>query len=376
MKRVLFLLDGLGYDQIIKHCPKFLSEFAYKKNFVPLNTLLGYSSGIYSSIWTGQYADQLKFWLEFIRREEKFPARFRFLRHVPGKYLPRQIMYLLTRVFNGFGNKTVEHYGIPPILFGEFERLQVDYHKLPPVNISEPQLITQAFEKANKKINYLFVEKICPKIHEQILDMLKDSDLLVVAVPETDHAGHVFGPLSIDYKVFLDDLDNRLSFLSSEILKTFPDISLNFFSDHGMTPVSHTFDLWGFLEDHHYKLGVDYVAFLNSTLASFWFEDGIKQEEIIASLKKSGVGHFLTFGERRKYHLEFSDSRYGDEIFVAEEGVEFTPNFISLMHRPNAGMHGYEPMHFSTRAFFLGDRQKSSGLNDVTDIYKLLAQDL
>src|SRR5439155_607114 len=94
MRNLFVILDGVGYDQLAWFKPDGLTSRAERVGLEPLTTLLAYSSGIYPSIWTGQYPDEHNVWTEFYRREHPRFALTAPLGLVPGKYLPRKIAYV------------------------------------------------------------------------------------------------------------------------------------------------------------------------------------------------------------------------------------------------------------------------------------------
>jgi hypothetical protein len=169
----------------------------------------------------------------------------------------------------------------------------------------------------------------------------------------------------------LDNLDQRLAELLSVLQKNEPEFRMYVLSDHGMTSVVQKFDMWNYLEKNGFCLGLDYLAFINSTVVSLWYEKG-NRREIVHCLNDSGFGRILSDKEREQYHLEFSSRQYGDDLFVANEGVEFLPNFLSLAWKQNMGMHGYFPECSSTRAFLIGSRQLDFVPIDVVDFYDIM----
>ena len=95
---------------------------------------------------------------------------------------------------------------------------------------------------------------------------------------------------------------------------------------------------------------------------------------LIDALNASGYGRVLRLPERKAYHLDFQTAKHGQEFFVANEGVEIIPNFISLSWKANQGMHGYDPACASTRAFYIGGQQVRAQPHDVVGLYEVLLE--
>ena len=134
-----------------------------------------------------------------------------------------------------------------------------------------------------------------------------------------------------------------------------PQPEMMLFSDHGMTDVAETFDLFARLEG--FRLGIDYVVFMDSTFARFWFPSEERRGAVLAALE--GVpGQLLDDEDRRRYGIDFADrSTYGEEVLVAEEGVVFHPNYfvpgvLKQRRYPERAMHGYLPEAPSTDGIF------------------------
>src|SRR5437764_2354139 len=103
MRNLFLILDGVGYDQLVRFEPAGLGARGARTGLVPLATLLAYSSGIYPSIWTGQYPDEHNVWTEFFLRERPRFALTAPLRLLPGKYLPRKAAYVALAALKRLG---------------------------------------------------------------------------------------------------------------------------------------------------------------------------------------------------------------------------------------------------------------------------------
>ena len=87
------------------------------------------------------------------------------------------------------------------------------------------------------------------------------------------------------------------------------------------------------LDSLEIKANDDYIVFLDSTLARFWFFTKKVEDQIIKLLNTVKQGHILSNAERRKLQVP-SNEAYGHTIFVADEGYVFHPSYFHHSHPP------------------------------------------
>jgi hypothetical protein len=123
------------------------------------------------------------------------------------------------------------------------------------------------------------------------------------------------------------------------------DVHVLLFSDHGMTNVERTYDIFAALAP--FELGPDYLVFVDSTFARFWFHrDGVRER--VHEALAAAPATWLSDEEQAHYGIGFPDDRYGQEVLVADEHVVFHPSYISptgfrTKHYPDKATHGYRP---------------------------------
>ena len=142
-----------------------------------------------------------------------------------------------------------------------------------------------------------------------VLGQFSDSDLLV----------HHCGPTSQKRRAIAGEIDRRLRDLA---LHYDEDATWVIIGDHGMTDVTEELDVSSELaaleKEAGIRRGVDYLVFLDSTMARFrWltergktFLTQIPQEPIFNT-----KGTFIDEHMARQYHIPLSDRRYGDLIW-------------------------------------------------------------
>lgn len=374
MRYCYIIVDGLGYAQIWRAKMPFLSQPAPGMSIRPLRTLLAYSSGIYPSIWSGRYPEEHGVWSEFFFDCSAGPGVTDGLRFLPiSLELQRGAKYLLLQMLARTGIHPKDYFGLPPAVERFFRRVASDYRSLPPVRPPGITMLDTVMNRADHSWEFVYTSDfvVDPPTGKQVAAW-SGNDSLFYSLSDADEAGHQYGPDTDAYRRFLIQLDSRLQSLVASLQKQNPGIEIFLFSDHGMNPVRQSVNILAYLERSRLTLGRDYVAFLNSTLASFWFLRPKAEAQVREILARVPGGHILDSGDLARYHLRFPDNRYGDLLFLVDPGMEIVPNFMSLTQRPGQGMHGYTPDNPETAAFLAGPSAKVSRPGDVTEIFSLI----
>jgi len=161
-------------------------------------------------------------------------------------------------------------------------------------------------------------------------------------VGDLDRAGHRYGPDSQVIKEILQKIDKGIKRIWEIAKKCFEEGHLVIMGDHGMMEVRRHLDIWSELKKLPVRLEKDYLMFLDSTMARFWFFSKKAEELITDLLNNIDNGHILSQGEKDKYHLNYSHNKFGDIIFLVDPGVLIFPNFYQK-RKSVKGMHGYAP---------------------------------
>jgi len=161
-------------------------------------------------------------------------------------------------------------------------------------------------------------------------------------VGDLDGVGHRYGPDSVERKDALRKTDARIAEIYEIIKGRFSDVHLLILGDHGMVKVSQKADVWSGLNKLELITGKDYIYFLDSTMARFWFFNDKAKRQVMNFLENMTEGHVLTEEEKMRYHINYSHNKFGDVVFLANPGVLIYPNFFQYYH-PVKGAHGYIP---------------------------------
>lgn len=177
-----------------------------------------------------------------------------------------------------------------------------------------------------------------------------DVDVVFIYTAELDALMHRVG-------IFHDTVAARLrryaSFLSSmrriarERGRSLTTILL---SDHGMTDVVRIADPWSALESRGRRVGLDYLAFFDSTMARVW-GDASAIEAVTEAMGDDG--RRLTDDELRALGCWFPAHEYGNAVILANPGVLIVPSFMGS--RAIAAMHGYHPNDAFSKGCFMSD---------------------
>jgi hypothetical protein len=233
-----------------------------------------------------------------------------------------------------------------PLQFAHlFARHDMDYRKFPPVALPVPTLKDVA-SGLGLRFNFRYLghqfdlEQELRLLKEQV----RDSDVFFYYDASIDLYGHHRGA---SVESVSSEISRVAAFLTqaTAIVEEHEDAEVLLFSDHGMTDVSSTYDLLRALKG--LTIGTDYLTFIDSTFARFWYSaPGVKVavHEKLAAAPAS----FLTREEQSRYGIDFPDTRYGEDILVADEGVVFHPSYIApsffrTKGYPEKGTHGYRP---------------------------------
>ena len=164
--------------------------------------------------------------------------------------------------------------------------------------------------------------------------------------------------------------EEQLRQLHRLALEHYDDVTFCVFSDHGMTPLTGTVDATAQLAE--FRWGRDYISFIDSTMARFWWINPRRREAVMSRMQTAGAGHFLSPEELKRYHIDFADRRYGDSIYLLDAGRQFVPSDMGRQALP--GMHGYTPEHDTSDACFLSNRKPAFVPRWIGDFYQLMTQ--
>lgn len=167
-------------------------------------------------------------------------------------------------------------------------------------------------------------------------------DFAFFHVGDLDRGGHEYGPESVEIRAALKRMDQGIERIVKVAKDRFEEVHLVIMGDHGMMEVRRHLNIWDQVKELAIRLEKDYLMFLDSTMARFWFFSERAETLIIDMLDNMECGHIISQEEKDRYHLNYSHNKFGDIIFLVDPGVLIFPNFYQNRN-PVKGMHGYAP---------------------------------
>lgn len=307
-----------------------------------------------------------------------FRSPYKILRNLV-KLFPERLNIFLKKIT--YFPLTVSLYLLKNILLNKtlplYSPLNIPFNLLPFFDISEKKMVYEEGYINNKTLfdllrenkkefiyigypNKIFTEKnySLKELSEKIED--KKPSFIFLHMNVSDRLGHKYGPSSGKMRSLHKIEDEFVKNTYNLLKKKYRDVNLIVAGDHGMVDVKSKVDIWKELKKSSLVLGNDYVVFLDSSMARFWFSKEHAKNEIETILKGLGwFGKTLNKKDKRKYNVRFNDRRQGDLIWVANPGVLISPNFHSAEGNVK-GMHGYLPSIKENKGFFMIKSEKKT----------------
>jgi hypothetical protein len=371
--QIVVLVDGLGWWYADRF--DFLADLLPYR--APLKTVLGYSSGAIPSILTGRPPAEHGHWNLFYYDPEGSP--FRWL--TPFRVFPdalldnrvtRKILKETGRRLLGLGTlfdccmsprhlpwfnwvekrNIYEEGGIvgAPSIFARLRAEGVPYRVYTYHRLTDAEILRQArvdVEAGAARFYFLYLSQIDAFLHQHC----EDQDLI-------GHRLRVYG--------------DGLRQVVAAARRRDPHAGLTLTSDHGMTPVRRMHDLAADLAPLSLRLGRDYLAVYDSTMARFWLNSDRALARIPDRLAELRCGRLLDGAELKALGLDFPDRRYGDLVFLMHSGSLIgNSGFNNDRWRPT-GMHGYHPDDPTSDAVLLTSEPPASPVRTIMDTYAVM----
>jgi predicted AlkP superfamily pyrophosphatase or phosphodiesterase len=178
---------------------------------------------------------------------------------------------------------------------------------------------------------------------------------------------HCQDPAAIDEKLAWYDAKLRVVFDVARRLD--PGAAISIFSDHGMAPVTHHYDLMRDVETLGLEMPEDYLSVYDSTMARFWFFSERARTRIIDLLTRTACGRILSDGEMQELGVLFSDRRFGEVIFLLNAGWLLSRSDFNGAQWMPLGMHGYDPADRYSDAVYLANKPLSRSMRSIAEIH-------
>jgi hypothetical protein len=370
MAAVFVLIDALGWQYLEGR--RFLEDILPYR--VPLQTVLGFSSGAIPTILTGMPPAVTGHWNLFYYDPKGSPFGWlRFAAFLPDALLDNRVT---RKVLKELGRRVL---GMGPL----FE-CSVSPRFLPLFNYVEKKNIYS--DGGIPGSSSIFDELTARGIAHQVYSYhhLTDASIIDQAIQDirAKTASFFFLYLS-EMDMFLhmhcnepELIEERLRAYEKGLRQVFqtarevdPEATMTVISDHGMTPVQHHFDVVGEIDTLGLKMPGDYLAVYDSTMARFWFFNGKGKQSVHDCLARLSCGRILPDEELRRLGVFFEDRRFGELIFLLHPGwLVSKGNFNGKGWMP-IGMHGYHPQDPWSDAIFLSSSQPPVLVRTIADVY-------
>jgi len=351
---LLIIIDGFSSKYLQKDlCPN-LHKIAQQNYYSQLEPLFGFQ-GIGAAIFSGASINTTGVFTEFVFQNNEPasqpPLVQSFLKitdHIPNDWLCSVSRQLLYRLF-GKHERGISNV-IPSKLLKYFSP-----------KLAKPLYAANSLGRVSSIFDVLRINNIpyfyrMPSTRSEkvlfnsILQGIKNSDLpnLTVIHPcSLDLIAHNFGPGSPQVRCALKEIDSQMFNLHQLVQLSDEPITIVIMSDHGMTPISHQADITGVLRNLPIDLGKDYLFFLDSTVARFWFFNEKAKKLVSERLSSLRCGKILDTSDMRMLGINEIGPEYGELFFAMKERYIVYPDFFRK-HRPPMGMHGYAFSTFDT----------------------------
>jgi len=318
-----------------------------------IETILGYSDAIDATIFTGTYPDIHGYFMKYSYDPENSPFNssilrfFRIIDYIPSSFIKSGINYILYKTFYKWLSKKLGYYelasfNIPYNILHYFDF--VLKKSLMDEKVFNVPTIFDVLRINNKTFYYSH------GIKSNTFKELKRADLNIIYLSNVDFSAHLFGIDSPKFFKSLRKLDKKIEAIFNFCKENIPNASIIVFSDHGMAKVHEILD-FGNLLNKGKGFQTRYLLALDGTMIRFWYFDENIKLEIREFFKDKEYGYFLTKEDKNKLRIIFTNNRYGDDIFLLDQGYAIFPNFMSWA-KPKA-MHAYHPKYKEQRGVFI-----------------------
>jgi hypothetical protein len=333
---VVILIDALGWT-IAERSGFAVSQLPLRR---PLETVLGYSTAAIPTILTGRWPEEHGGWAMYrlASRDRPFLTA-RLFASLPERFHWRARRWLARKL----REEGVDAY---------FDLYEIPLELLPCFDLARKRSIWEAGGEAGDTLFDALERASVPyrvwnhrtpenRNFEALLEAVGGEErFLMLYTAELDALMHRVGTDHPEVRAKLEWYESWLDRILERAARRNRPVELLVISDHGMRDVERTIDLLGEIARGGWRLGHDYLAFFDATLARFWGSRSVLDEIDRFMEGIEGIER-LREEEARRLHCHFPDGRFGRRIYLADPGWIILPNFLG--RGPMAAMHGYHP---------------------------------
>jgi len=369
---VVLLVDALGWE-LASGTPGFADTLRQRRR---LDTILGFSSGALPTIFTGRMPAEHGRWLMYRRRSGDSPfAGFEWLRFLPERISQSgRVSRRLSRLVTSRGVHGYFHlYEVPRALLARFDLPERD-------DIFAPRglpgdSLWDSLEKrgvAWRGWNWRTAEAENFAALESRLAS-GDERLLFCYTADLDALLHREGSRGAGVRARLERYDTLVDRLVTAASARHEDLWIYLLSDHGMVDVTAPLDVAAALAALPFRWPEDYLVFLDSTMARFWWSDDSARAAVMRRLEELGGGRWLDRADLSRAQAP-ATADWGEDVFLVDPGRLIVPSFMG--RSPLAAMHGYDPAHPDMAALLWSNRAIPEEVGRIADVRAFLESEL
>ena len=348
----MLLLDGFSSDYLEEGlCPCLcnISRENYFSRVKPMFAFQGIGAAIYSGATpntTGVFAEFVFQRNEIVAESQLFQKLLRITDVIPNDRLCADSRHILFRmagknrpgISNVIPSQLLEYFS--PKLVREYTEKNSLGHVATIFDTLRASGMSYELQRPATRSENATLNNIASRIEKKEMP-----DFAVIHPCSLDLVGHAFGPHSPHLRRAVERVDKLMCRIIRSVKRSQEKIIAIILSDHGMSPVNSRINLLKTLDQLPLALGNDYLVFLDSTMARFWFFNEKAEDLISGALNALACGRILREHDLEKLCIDKVGREYGELIFALEDGFAMFPDFFRK-HEPPRGMHGYAfPTH-------------------------------
>ena len=337
---MVIMIDALGH-RIVRESGAF--DFLEAPDG-PIASVTGYSSACIPSLLTGKLPAEHGHWAMYLRD----PARSIFKPMKPLIWFTASLMgrdFLTRRLVSRYLYRVgisgyFSLYEVPPLLLPQFDLCEKRDIYAPEAfpGLETPCDVARDLALPHRVWSWRTPEE---RNRAEMADALRagEAQFLFFYSPHLDSVMHAHNTRSDATRACLEDFSAFTRAMLSLAEATYDEVRLLVFGDHGMADTTGTYDLLTRLAQLDLRMPEDFLHFMDSTMARFWFFKPGARERVLDLLSTVPGGRILADDECERLGILFPDRRYGEVIFLTDPGKIFVPSFMGLT--PAQAMHGY-----------------------------------
>lgn len=373
MKKIkaYLLVDGLGKSSAEKYglAAAFPSAIGVKPQF---------DCAADAAIFSGQPPRADGAFAPFCFAEKRSPfAKFAYLKYCFGAGLHPKCLFNTRAARRFISGALAKKFSLPK----SFDILNVPYESLARFDVARNSDIFAANGSGGAENLRGVLEKSRIKCFVSTADKSDDEILRDAAEAAENGACFVFAKLRRTEKFlrgnikdenavrgYFESFGKLVARFSARLKAVSEDAEISVLSGYEIVECKSVCDIKGLLKKSGLSFGRGFDAFVAPDHVLFKYDSDDAKGKIRAALV--GVsGHFLSEAEKSALGIDFGDRRFGDDIFAADSGTEFSPNFVYAGTREGVAS-------ISAQACMLSQKKAPPKAESVSDFFEIMKSDI